>query len=80
MTKKLWRIPAYDGPTNRRIRKIVDGNPKRGAAAIRFAQYRTGMTVGEYVLACKGLGVPNYALFDITWDSDLNRRFIELYD
>jgi hypothetical protein len=38
------------------------------------------MTVGEFILACEGLGVPNYAVFDITWDSDPRRRFIELYD
>jgi hypothetical protein len=80
MAKKLWGIPAYDGPTRRRIRKIVAGNPKRGDAAIRFAQYRDGMTVGEFILACEGLGVPNYAVFDITWDSDPRRRFIELSD
>jgi hypothetical protein len=80
VAKKHWRIPAYDGPTGRHVRKLVDGNPKRGNAAIRFAQYQTGMTVAEFILACEGLGVPNYALFDITWDSDPKRRFIELYD
>jgi hypothetical protein len=63
-----------------RIRKIADGNPKRGAAATRFDLYRNGMTVNEYVLACEGLAVSNYALFDITWDSDQKRRLIELYD
>jgi hypothetical protein len=42
MTKKLFGIPAYDGPTDRRIRRMVDHNPKRGDAAIRFTQYRTG--------------------------------------
>jgi hypothetical protein len=80
MTKKLFGIPAYDGPTNPRIRRMVDHNPKRGDAAIRFAQYRTGTTVGEFILACEDLDVQNYAIFDITWDSDPKRRFIELYD
>jgi hypothetical protein len=80
MGKTHWGIPAYDGPSTRHIRKLVDGNPKRGAAAIRFAQYRTGMTVSEYILECEALDVPNYAIFDITWDSDPRRRLIELYD
>jgi hypothetical protein len=38
------------------------------------------MTVADYISACNGLEVPNYALFDITWDTDPRRRFIELYD
>jgi hypothetical protein len=80
MRKKTWGIPAYEGPTSRRIRKLVVGNPKRGAASIRFAQYRTGMTVADYIVACEKLEVPNYAIFDITWDSDPSRRLIELYD
>jgi len=75
-----WNIPAYEGPSTRRIRKLVEGNPKRGASAIRFAQYRTGMTVAEYLADCDGLSVPNNALFDLTWDTDPKRRLIELYD
>ena len=75
-----WNIPAYDGPQTRRIRKLVEGNPKRGDAAIRFAQYRSGMTVAEFINACHKLEVPNYAVYDLTWDSDPKRRFIELYD
>jgi hypothetical protein len=75
-----WNIPAYDGPHTRRIRKLVEGNPKRGDAAIRFAQYRTGMTVAEFITLCEKLDVPNYAVYDLTWDSDPKRRFIELYD
>jgi hypothetical protein len=80
MGTKHWGIPAYDGPESRRIRKLVEGDPKRGAAAVRFAQYRTGMTVQEYVAACDNLTVPNYAIYDITWDTDAKRRLIELYD
>jgi hypothetical protein len=80
MTDKHFGIPAYAGPHDRRIRKLVDGNPKRGASAVRFAQYVTGMTVGEYIRACEELDVPNYAHFDLTWDSDPRRRFIEIYD
>jgi hypothetical protein len=77
---KHWNILQYDGPHTRRIRKLVEGNPKQGDSAIRFAQYRTGMTLAEYVAACDGLSVPNYALFDVTFDSDPRRRLIELYD
>lgn len=75
-----WNIPAYDGPLTKRIRKMVPGNPKRGDSAVRFAQYRTGMTVAEYVAACEALELPNYALYDVTWDSAPERRLIELYD
>jgi hypothetical protein len=77
---KHWGIPAYTGPDARRIRKLVEGNPKRGDSAIRFAQYRTGMTVRDYISACERLGIPNYAIFDIAWDSDPKRRLIERYD
>lgn len=75
-----WNIPPCDGPHTRRIRKLVEGNPKRGDAAVRFAQYRTGMTVAEFILACEKLEVPNYAVYDLTWDSEPKRRLIELYD
>lgn len=37
------------------------------------------MTVQQYCDACSKLFVPNYALFDITWDTDTGRRLIELY-
>jgi hypothetical protein len=80
MAKRHWGIPAYDGPLTRRIRKLVSGNPKRGAARLRFDEYFDGMTVADYISACDSLDVPNYAVFDITWDSDQRRRLIELYD
>lgn len=80
MVKKLFGIPAYDGPTSRRIKMLVRANAKKGAAAIRFAQYRDGMTVQEYIQACDGLDVANYALFEVTWDSDPKRGFIALSD
>jgi len=78
MAVKHYGIPAYEGPRSRHIRKLVKVNPKRGDSRSRFDQYRTGMTVQEYIYACESLGVPNYALFDITWDTQ--RNFIELYD
>lgn len=80
MAKTHFKIPAYGGPTSRRIRKLVQANPKKGNSRLRFAQYRTGMTVQDYIQACDALGIPNYAVFDIMWDTDPKRRFIELYD
>lgn len=80
MARTHWGIRAYEGSESRRIRVIRIQNPKRGKAAIRYAQYRTGMTVREYVQACEALTVPNYAIFDITWDTDPKRGFIELCD
>lgn len=53
MPKSHFRIPAYDGPLRRRIRLLVKANPKRGKAALRFAKYRDGMTVEEYIRACE---------------------------
>ena len=43
------------------ITLLVAENPKRGASAQRYALYRTGMTVGEY-LAAGGRSK------DINWD------------
>jgi len=80
MPKNLFGIPAYDGPSHRRIRLLVKANPKKGKAALRFAKYRDGMTVEEYFRACEPLGPPKHAVFDITWDADPKRKFIELYD
>jgi hypothetical protein len=74
MPKSHFRIPAYDGPLRRRIRLLVKANPKRGKAALRFAKYRDGMTVEEYIRACEDVGTPNYAIFDITWDTDPKKK------
>jgi hypothetical protein len=79
MGKTHFRIPAYSGSTSRRIKVLVVVNPKRGNARLRFAQYHSGMTVQEYIQACDDLKIPNYAIFDITWDTDPKRQFIELY-
>lgn len=76
MSKIHWGIPAYNGPLTCRIRKLVPGNPKRGAARLRFNQYRDDMTVAAYISACDSLDVPNYALFDITRDRDPRRQLI----
>lgn len=50
-------------------------NPKRGKAATRFALYRDGMTVGEYIHACVDKGdKPGVATADLKFD--LARNFI----
>ena len=45
----------------RKITILVEGNPKRGTAAARYALYKNGMTVGKYI----ELGGQ---LRDVTWD------------
>jgi hypothetical protein len=40
----------------------------------------TVLGLQDYIHACEALDVPNHALFDITWNIDPKRRFIELYD
>jgi hypothetical protein len=80
MTRTYWRIPEYEGRLTRRIRKLTAGNPKKGKSALRFARYRTGMTIQDYIRSCDEIGMSKLALFDITWDTDPRRNFIELYD
>lgn len=46
----------------RKITILVEGNPKRGSAAVRYALYKNGMTVGKYI----ELGGQ---LRDVTWDA-----------
>lgn len=45
----------------RRITILAEGNPKKGSAAVRYALYKNGMTVGKYI----ELGGQ---LRDVTWD------------
>ncbi len=59
------------------IFKLVAENPKRGQSRERFALYRNGMTVDEYVAAVvRQGGIERVALEDVCWD--LNREFIVL--
>lgn len=78
--------PGADG----RRRKFADSqvitllakeNPKRANARERFAFYRTGMTVGEYIKACRGKGYPlAMAERDLAWDSHRSQGYIRLSD
>lgn len=70
--------PKWRGDLRTKIRLIAVNNPKRQGSKVkeRYALYRTGMTVAEYVEACKNTRSPQYALNDINWDS--RAGFIEL--
>jgi hypothetical protein len=80
MARKHFGIVEYNGSQSRRIHLIKSQNPKRPGtyAAARYAQYRNGMTDGEYFQACRRLSVPNYSRADITWDFE--HGFIKLED
>jgi len=64
-------------PDTWRIRLVAEGNPKRGKSAERFALYRDGMTVGEYLDASSkatGSKRGKWAA-DLRWDAE--RGYIE---
>jgi hypothetical protein len=74
-TKKTpAKTPAKDAQV---IRVLVDANPKRGESRTRFARYRTGMSVADYVARNVKAGNPaSLARADIRWD--LERKFIAI--
>jgi hypothetical protein len=54
---------------NRKIKLLVDENPKRGKSRDRFALYRTGLTVEQYVERSVKAGNPvSLARADLRWD------------
>jgi len=61
------------------ITLLAEKNPKRAASAKRFAAYKTGMTVGAYLDACKALH-PEEERYrwraDLSWD--VTRKYIEV--
>lgn len=65
------KTPGREGD-DRRITVVAEGNPKAvgSKSARRFALYRTGMTVAEYIAAVAPLGGGRRkAVRDITWDT-----------
>jgi hypothetical protein len=58
---------------HRRITVLKEKNPRHGKAGERFAKYRTGMTVEQYIAA---IGDRSRAIRDIRWD--LTCRFISV--
>jgi hypothetical protein len=48
---------------------LVTENPKRGESRTRFARYKTGMKVADYVASCVKAGNPSsIARADLRWD------------
>jgi len=55
------------------IHLLAPNNPKRGERGKRFALYREGMTIKEYITA---IGDEKLARMDLAWDQ--NHRFISI--
>jgi hypothetical protein len=69
VTKKL---PAKGFKDAQVIRLLVNENPKRGDSRTRFARYRTGMKVADYVTRCVKAGNPaSLARADLRWERKL---------
>lgn len=65
--------------SNRIIRLLIDHNPKRQRSAVRFAQYRDGMTVYEYRMACRAAqGGDAYQVAESDIDFDVKRGYIRI--
>lgn len=73
-------VARWKGDIQSVITVNVAENPKKIGSKCRerFGRYRTGMTVQEYIAACKTAPRPNDALADIAWD--LKHRYISLSD
>jgi len=69
MLAKKPAKPAFDPATV--ITVLSKENPKKRSAAVRFARYKTGMSVGDYIKACTKAGdTEAYVNACIRWDSD----------
>jgi hypothetical protein len=64
-------VPGQPNDTNQ-ITVLVKNNPKKSTAAMRFAKYKTGMTVAEYKQAVGA----NQAMLDLRWD--VKMQFIKI--
>jgi hypothetical protein len=65
--------------SNRIIRLLIDHNPKRQRSAVRFAQYRDGMTVYEYRMACRAAqGGDAYQVAENDIDFDVKKGYIRI--
>jgi hypothetical protein len=74
--ENVYRVVPLEA--EKRIRVLVDHNPKRGASAVRFALYQTGMTSMEYVEACERAGFKR-ARASQDMGHDRAKGFIEFY-
>lgn len=64
-----WPRRLY--PREAQIKILVAHNPRRGTARLRFALYRDGMTVGEYLDSVVAI-YPRFerqAMEDLSWNS-----------
>jgi hypothetical protein len=72
-------MKRWKGDRSSIIRLVhLQGNPKRAGskAENRFSRYRDGMTIDQYIEACRDAPRGEDALLDIAWD--LSHSFIEV--
>jgi hypothetical protein len=68
------KTPAKDAQI---IKVLVTENPKRGESRTRFARYKTGMKVEDYVARTVKAGKPSsLARADLRWDTE--RKYIAI--
>jgi hypothetical protein len=71
MAENTKKTPAKTFQDAQVIRVLVDANPKRGESRTRFARYKTGMKVGDYVERNVKAGNPaSLARADLRWDTE----------
>jgi hypothetical protein len=77
-TKSAPSAPTKSAPKDGQvINLLVKENPKRGDSATRFAYYRNGIAVEDYVARCVKAGAPSsLARADLRWDTA--RKFITI--
>lgn len=67
-TVKKWK-EQENFPLTAKITVVATENPKRRGAATRFAIYKDGMTVGDYIEASHKAGASKaLAAADVRWD------------
>jgi hypothetical protein len=72
------RLPKFP---DEHVITVLRPNAKRGASADRYNQYRTGMTVKEYVTTMTGepwKRTVGEVFADMRWDTDPNRKLIHI--
>ncbi len=73
--------PRLPKPPDDHVITVLKPNAKREASGLRFNEYRTGMTVKEYVdhmTAPPWNRTPGQVYGDIRWDLEEHRKFIHI--
>src|SRR5262245_26291303 len=73
--------PRLPKPPDDHVITILKPNAKSRASGERYNQYRTGMTVKEYVDKMTGepwKRTPGQVYADLRWDTDPNRKLINI--